>query len=186
MDSVTAFFFKKTGMKIKGRKSKKRKQKKRKEGRNRKVGGFLKSGIFRRKVLEELHYPLHLAQIRRLFAGGDLNPLKFKKTKLWIHKIYVLMIHLAFSTKKKKETEGKKKKKKKKRKKTKRKKISAWQKSFSKQPICIEAKKMKAKKTKKKPRKNSQKKKKNEKERSTALGIRMWSPTILLTQPTDA
>ena len=47
--SVTAFFFKKTGMKIKGRKSKKRKQKKRKEGmhagRNRKVGGFLKSGI---------------------------------------------------------------------------------------------------------------------------------------------
>ena len=51
-----------------------------------------------------------------------VNPLKFKKTKLWrkfIHKIN-MFIHLAFSTKKKKETEGKKKKKKK---------ISAWQKS---------------------------------------------------------
>ena len=30
------------------------------------------------------------------------------------------------------------------------------------------------------------KKRKEKRKRSSALGIRMWSPTILLTQPTDA
>ena len=62
---------------------------------------------------------------------------------------------------------------------------------MAKQPLCTEAKKMKTKKNKcnhknKKKQKTKKKKKKNDKGRSTALGIRMWSPTILLTQPTDA
>ena len=33
---------------------------------------------------------------------------------------------------------------------------------------------------------NGKRKRKKKKKRSSALGIRMWSPTILLTQPTDA
>ena len=50
-----------------------------------------------------------------------------------------------------------------------------------------ERKKRKEKKRKeKKKRKKKRKKKEKENRRSSALGIRMWSPTILLTQPTDA
>ena len=50
----------------------------------------------------------------------------------------------------------------------------------------IEGRKKRKEKRKEKKRKEKKKKKRKKRKRSSALGIRMWSPTILLTQPTDA
>ena len=49
-----------------------------------------------------------------------------------------------------------------------------------------EKEKKRKEKRKEKKRKEKKKKKRKKRKRSSALGIRMWSPTILLTQPTDA